>query len=134
VQPGGSPSSQCGYALAPLNPNFDPNQPVSNSNFQQFSLYSGAVGRACTGTSGRNQFTGPAFASLDLAIQKGFKLFGEGRELTLRTEVFNVINRANFYNPISVLSLDGFTINPEFGQIKSAQNPRQFQFAVRFTF
>ena len=134
VQPGGSPSSQCGYALAPLNPNFDPNLPVSNSNFQQFSLYTGAVGTACTGTSGRNQFTGPAFASLDLAIQKGFKFFGEGRELTFRTEVFNVINRANYYNPISILSLDGFTINPEFGQIKSAQNPRQFQFAVRFTF
>jgi hypothetical protein len=69
-----------------------------------------------------------------MAIQKGFKIFGEGKELSFRTEVFNIFNRANYYNPISVVSLDGFSANPDFGKVKSAQNPRQLQFAIRFTF
>ena len=38
---------------------------------------------------------------------------------------------ANYYNPISTYSLDGVTPYSQFGQIKSAHNPRQFQFAVR---
>lgn len=64
---------------------------------QGASLYQGTAGRPCTGTSGRNAFTGPAFASLDMAIQKSFKIFGEGKELTLRTEAFNLFDRANYY-------------------------------------
>ncbi|HUR36787.1 MAG TPA: hypothetical protein VM009_03155, partial [Terriglobales bacterium] len=101
---------------------------------QGATLYQGVAGRPCTGTSGRNAFTGPMYASLDMAIQKSFKVFGEGRELTLRTEAFNLFNRANYYNPISVLSLNGLTPNPDFGQIKSAHEPRQLQFAIRFSF
>lgn len=97
-------------------------------------LYEGATGRACTGTSGRNQFTGPAFMGMDMAAQKSFSPFGEGRQLTFRTEVFNLFNRANFYNPNSIVSLDGFNLNPEFGKIKSARDPRQMQFAVRYSF
>jgi hypothetical protein len=115
VGPGGSPATSCGYATG-------------------VPLYQGSVGRACTGTSSRNAYTGPAYVSLDMAIQKGFKVWGEGKEITFRTEVFNLFNRANYYNPISVVSLDGFNINPDFGQVKSAQNPRQLQFAIRFTF
>jgi hypothetical protein len=115
VGPGGSPATSCGYATGAV-------------------LYQGAIGRPCTGTSGRNSYTGPAYVSLDMAIQKGFKVWGEGKELTFRTEVFNLFNRANYYNPISVVSLDGFNFNPDFGQVKSAQNPRQLQFAVRFSF
>jgi hypothetical protein len=60
-------------------------------------------------------------------------LFGEGRSLTLRTEFFNVFNHANFYNPISQMSLDGVTANPDFGKIKSAHDARQIQFAARFS-
>lgn len=115
VGPGGSPTTSCGYATG---------QP----------LYQGVAGDACTGTSRRNAYTGPSYISLDMAIQKGFKIFGEGKELSFRTEVFNLFNRANYYNPISVVSLDGFSVNPDFGKVKSAQNPRQLQFAIRFTF
>ncbi|MBI2683289.1 MAG: hypothetical protein HYX26_08775, partial [Acidobacteriales bacterium] len=97
-------------------------------------LYTGTLGRPCLGNTSRNFFTGPAFVSMDLALQKSFKVFGEGKELTLRTEVFNLFNRANYYNPISVFSLDGFSVNPDFGKIKSARPPRQMQFALRFTF
>ena len=99
------------------------------------TLSSGVVGSPCLGNTSRNQFTGPAYASVDLAIQKGFKLWGEGKELSIRTEAFNLLNRANFYNPISAYSLDGVsTINPDFGKIKSAHPPLQLQFSARYIF
>ncbi|MGH9556250.1 MAG: hypothetical protein ACRD2Y_10550, partial [Terriglobales bacterium] len=92
-----------------------------------------APGVACTGSSGRNQFTGPGFAAFNLAIQKGFPIFGEGRMLSLRAELYNLTDRANFYNPISTLSTDGVSQFADFGKIKSAHEARQVQFAVRFT-
>ena len=52
--------------------------------------------------------------------------------LTFRTEFYNLFDRANYFNPISQYSLDGQTINPDFGKIKSAHEPRQIQFAIRF--
>jgi hypothetical protein len=110
-----SPFNQCGYASGT-------------------TLYAGTAGNPCTGASGRNAFTGPAFISMDVAIQKVFKVFGEGKELSMRTEVFNLFDRANYYNPNSIVSLDGFNVNPEFGQVKSAHDPRQLQFAIRFSF
>ncbi len=99
------------------------------------ALSTGVIGSPCLGNTTRNQFTGPSYASMDLAIQKGFKLWGEGKELSIRTEAFNLLNRANYYNPISTYSLDGVsTVNPDFGKIKSAHSPLQLQFSARFTF
>ena len=53
--------------------------------------------------------------------------------LSIRAESYNLFNRPNYYNPISSYSLDGVTPYSQFGQIKSAHNPRQFQFAVRMS-
>src|SRR5262249_53428092 len=97
------------------------------------SLFQPALGVPCTGNSGRNAFTGPDYINMNVALQKTLTLFGEGRTLTLRTEFFNVFNHANFYNPISQVSLDGVTSNPDFGKIKSAHDARQIQFAARFS-
>jgi len=109
------------------------------------TLFSGVAGTPCTGNSGRNQFTGPNYFTWNMAIQKGFQVFGEGHMLTFRAEFYNLTDRANFYNPISQLSLQGYgawiqngvlvpNINPQFGQILSAKDPRQIQFALRFNF
>jgi len=89
-------------------------------------------GQACTGNSGKNQFVGPTYMNTNFAVQKGFNVFGEGRTLTFRSEFYNLFNRSNYYNPISQVSTDGFTANPNYGQVKSAHDPRQVQFAVRF--
>jgi hypothetical protein len=97
------------------------------------SLFQPALGVPCIGNSGRNAFTGPDYINMNVAVQKSIMLFGEGRSLTLRTEFFNVFNHANFYNPISQISLDGVTMNPDFGKIKSAHDARQIQFAARFS-
>jgi hypothetical protein len=88
------------------------------------------VGTPCLGNSARNQFTGPGYVDYDMAVQKTFKL-RERIALTFRAESYNLFNHPNFYNPISSYSLDGVTPNSQFGEIKSARNARQFQFAVR---
>lgn len=112
------------------------NNPVCQSGGLGFGTayrYVTTAGDPCTGNSSRNAFYGPNYINTNLAVQKGFQVGGESRRLTLRAEFFNLFNRANYYNPISTLSLDGVTINPDFGKIKSAHDPRTMQFAVRFT-
>lgn len=122
----------------------NPNAAISTSNLLPalatcpahalpFTLFLPAAGTACTGNTGRNAFTGPSYVNMDLALQKGFRLFGEGRMLTLRAEFYNLFDRSNFYNPISTLTTDGSHLNPDFGKIKSAHDPRQIQFGVRYS-
>ncbi len=89
---------------------------------------------ACDGNTGRNAFVGPYYNNFDFSIQKGFPIFGEGKTLVFRSEIYNLFGNDNFYNPDSVLSLDGESINPDFGKIKSAHDPRRIQLALRFTF
>ncbi|HSY73520.1 MAG TPA: carboxypeptidase-like regulatory domain-containing protein [Alloacidobacterium sp.] len=98
------------------------------------TLYSGSAGRACTGTSSRNTYSGPSFISQDFAVQKRTRMFADHGVLVLRAEFFNLFNRANYYNPITEFSTDGVHLNPEFGIIRSAHDPRQIQLAVRFDF
>ena len=93
-------------------------------------LFSGIPGVPCLGNSGRNQFTGPAYVDYDMALQKSFRV-REQMALLFRVESYNLFNRANYYNPVSSYSLDGASVYSQFGQIKSAHNPRQLQFAVR---
>ena len=118
----------------------DPNAYIAMTNIQTADAtcgtFNGSVlpgsGSACIGNSARNAFSGPGLATLDFAVEKRFSL-GEKRTLLFRTEFFNILNRANYYNPISTLSTDGENINPDFGQIKTAHDPRQIQLALRFT-
>jgi hypothetical protein len=123
----------------------DPNGAISTTNLTPALVACGytasfpltpfepTAGTACTGNTARNAFTGPSYINLNVAIQKGFRLFGEGRMLTLRAEFYNLTNRANYYNPISTLTTDGINPNPDFGKIKSAHDPRQIQFGVRYS-
>jgi|HubBroStandDraft_6_1064221.scaffolds.fasta_scaffold00450_4 hypothetical protein len=99
---------------------------------QTVGIRDGVAGTPCLGNSARNQFTGPAYVDYDMAIQKTFKL-REVAALSLRAESYNLFNRPNYYNPISSYSLDGVTPYSQFGEIKSAHNARQFQFAVRMS-
>ena len=130
-------------ATGPVNVTNDPNGAIDPSNLVlasagcapvfPFTVFLPAAGTACTGNTGRNAFTGPSYINMNLALQKGFRLFGEGRMLSLRMEVYNLFDRSNFYNPISTLSTDGSHLNPDFGKIKSAHDPRQLQFGVRYS-
>lgn len=80
------------------------------------------------GNAPRTICCGPGIANLDLGVHKMVAL-REGTALEFRTEVFNVFNRTQFFNP------DGnITDGASFGQVSRARDPRLIQLAMRLTF
>jgi hypothetical protein len=80
------------------------------------------------GVVGRNTVRGDGLIGLDLSLNKNF-LFDNGNRLEFRAQFFNVMNRANFGLPISIIGAPGFgsaveTINPA----------RIIQFVLRMSF
>jgi len=55
------------------------------------------------GNAGRNILRGPAFAEIDLALQKTFQLM-EGMKLTFGAEAYNLLNHPNFAVPSNTQS------------------------------
>ena len=94
---------------------------VSSSAFQRLDPVANA---GQFGNEQRNSIDGPAFGSLDAAIDKSFSL-NETTRLLFRAEAFNVTNHANFIVPVDDLN------SPVFGQIVEAQAPRVIQFALK---
>ncbi len=82
------------------------------------------------GTAARRFFSGPGMANFDVAVHKTVRL-AESRSIELRVEAFNVLNHAQFFGAASV---DGNISSASFGQIVSAQAPREIQMAARFRF
>ena len=64
---------------------------------------------------------------VDLAVAKTWTTAG-GRQLELRWEIFNTLNRTNFDLPNRIFGTDNF------GRIFSAKNPREMQFGAKVTF
>jgi hypothetical protein len=79
------------------------------------------------GTEGRNVNIGPAYANWDFATLKNFKIT-ESTHLQFRAELFNILNRANFFLPDCDIS------SPTFNHILEAGTPRQVQFALKLMF
>lgn len=102
----------------------------------------------------RNFLKGPTFNQFDLTLQKRFKLT-ETMNIELRSEIYNLFNRANFANPPASLG-SGLTsnassmqpgvaysasnagqfgvINGTVGRTVGLGTNRQIQFAARFNF
>ena len=88
------------------------------------------------GNLGRNAFTGPALWQIDTALAKQAPIT-ERVSLQFRAECFNVLNRAQYGNPLADISAPA-----TFGRITSLINtgptgsgtPRQFQLALRLQF
>jgi outer membrane receptor protein involved in Fe transport len=76
------------------------------------------------GDTGRNMFTGPGFASTDIALEKEFHPV-ERLAIQFRAEAFNAFNRPNLMNPNNNL------LSPTFMVISSAFDPRILQGAIR---
>jgi hypothetical protein len=99
------------------------------------------------GTAGRNALRGPAFAQLDLAVTKVFKL-REGMKIAFGAEAYNLFNHPNFAVPSntqSPLTLGGNgdavfkdvagTFLSNVGRIFSTVSTgRQIQLDARFSF
>jgi hypothetical protein len=82
------------------------------------------------GTAARRFFYGPGMANFDMALHKTVQL-AEARSIELRIEAFNVFNHAQFFGAAAV---NGNISSASFGQIVSAQPPREIQLAARFRF
>ncbi|MFN7930939.1 MAG: TonB-dependent receptor [Blastocatellia bacterium] len=80
------------------------------------------------GTAGRNNLRGPGFASYDMALFRNIALT-EQFKLQFRAESFNLFNRVNFDLPAA-----GNPTATNFGKISTAQDPRVFQFGLKFLF
>jgi hypothetical protein len=99
--------------------------------------------RPCNGTVGnmrRNMLIGPGLSQWDMTLAKNTKLT-ERLNVELRWEVFNVLNRANFYYfPNNTLSGAGFghiskTSDVAVGNPVIAQGgPRNMNLALKITF
>ncbi len=80
------------------------------------------------GNAGRNLFSGPGYSSTSLSLTKGLRLPGRLGRVQVRAEAFNVFNQVNFGAPEARL------INPNFGRILTAGDPRIVQLALRWGF
>ena len=86
------------------------------------------------GTVGRNTLRGPGLATIDGTIVRLIPV-GGGRQLQLRVEAFNLLNRANFGLPDPNLFNPDGTRRGAAGLITStATTSRQIQLGAKFTF
>ena len=105
------------------NPNSGPQTPSEWFNTQAFALPS----QNTFGSSGRNAVVGPGLANLDISLQKEVSL-REKLRLQVRGDVYNSFNHPNFDLPGRIFGASNF------GVITSAEDPREFQFAVKLVF
>lgn len=79
------------------------------------------------GNVGRDIFHGPNFHNFDFAVFKSTKIT-ETTSIQLRVEFFNLLNRANFNNPVGNIN------SGNFGRVLTAKDPRFIQLAGKFIF
>jgi hypothetical protein len=79
------------------------------------------------GNARRRFFHGPGSDDTDFAVAKSTTI-GDGKELEVRAEAFDVLNHAQFFGPGSV---EGNIGSADFGQIVSAASPRLMQVSGR---
>ncbi len=72
------------------------------------------------GNSMRNGLTGPGLAQTDITLSKKFK-FAEAKNLELRSEFYNIFNRANFANPGNLRLAQGIPGGPTAGGLQPGQ-------------
>lgn len=101
-------------------------------NVAAFSTPCVAISASCAspspfGNAPRNLVRGPRFNQLDLAANKTFRIT-ERSSLQFRAEFFNLLNHTNFLPPSTNFS------SSSFGKITNAYDPRQVQFALKFSY
>jgi hypothetical protein len=106
----------------------DPNYWINPTAFQ-----CAGSNAACTvfsgqfGNLGRNSVYGPGTISWDMAVSRRFS-FGERWKLDLRSDLFNIMNHANWNNPSASLS------SSTFGEVTGFSSPRIVQMALKLNF
>lgn len=81
------------------------------------------------GTAGRNTIIGPGIASLDMSVNKFFRLKENSHALEFRGEFFNLPNHPIFQQPGTTLR------TPTYGVISGTRlDSRQIQLALKYSF
>jgi hypothetical protein len=83
------------------------------------------------GNAGRDILIGPGLDNFDASIQKEFPV-RESMNLQFRLDMFDFFNHPNFNAPVGAGRL--LSTSTSFGQITSAQDPRDLQFSLRLAF
>jgi outer membrane receptor protein involved in Fe transport len=88
---------------------------------------------------GRNSFRGPRYLGFDATLAKAFglpsnKVLGENARLNLQAMIYNAFNRTNLTNINTIISTDGRTSNPMFGQAQRAFSGRIVELQAKFVF
>ena len=70
-------------------------------------------------------------------------VFGEQARLNIRADFYNIFNKLNllpfvpsnnYANPSTIISYDGVSSNPQFGQAQAAYSGRVIELQARFSF
>ncbi len=146
----GSSQNRSGSLYGADRPNVisNPNQGPKTVN-QWFNTAAFVVNNWGTfGNESRNAVVGPDLSQLDVAIQRVFAV-NERFSVALRFESFNVMNKANFLNPLGTgtgnyqaqtTAQGSLPVTPQtsatntFGQLTQANDPRSMQFSGKFIF
>jgi len=103
--------------------------PGTHTGDMWFNPAAFAAPRAFTyGDAGRNSVYGPPLQTMDLALQRAFRLT-ERLNFQVRGEAFNALNKVNLGTP------NRFVNTPQFGTITMAMTPgREIQVSARLSF
>jgi hypothetical protein len=105
------------------NPNNGPETPEKWFDTAAFAL----PAQNSFGTAGRNVVVGPGLEDFDFSLQKEIPL-QERLKLQFRIDTYNVLNHPNFDLPGRIFGA------ANFGAIASAEDPREFQLALKLIF
>ena len=105
------------------NPNGGPRTPSEWFNTAAFIL----PAQNTFGNAGRNVILGPGLVNMDISFQKEASVH-EKLKAQLRCDIYNIFDHTNFDLPGRIYGASNF------GVIASAEDPRQFQFALKFLF
>ena len=104
----------------------EPSCDLVNPYFDPAAFASQPVGQI--GNARHNFFAGSPVNNLDFTAIKRTS-FGERYNLEFRTEIFNLLNHAQFFNPVGDISNTNF-----FGDVTTARDPRFIQFGLKLNF
>jgi hypothetical protein len=94
-------------------------------------------GKGDRGNAPPDVFRGPGQNNFDMTLFKSIPIKSEQRRLTLRWEIYNLLNHPNFTSVDNTVRYDpatGAQTNARFGKAIAARQPRVMQASVKFTF
>ena len=88
------------------------------------------------GNAGVGILRGPGTNNWDITLNKRFPLFGEGRYIQFRTELFNAWNHTQFAGLFTsaLFDAEGLQVDSNFGAFRSARPARIIQLSAKIVF